>query len=198
MRLEVFQLDLCSTFGGGGDLADHPRLFARFTQYVQRGLDVLLSHADHHAHAAVQYAVHFVFFDVALLLQPVEHGRTLPAGDVDHGLGALWQNARDIVQQTATGDVGHGLDGTGFLDELEQRLDVDAGRRHQQFGQRLAVELDVFDVGTGHFDDLADQRVTVGVWAGGRQCQQGIARGNLGTVNDFSFLVHADAEAGQS
>ena len=38
------------------------------------------------------------------------------------------------------------------------------------------VELDVFDVGTGHFDDLADQRVAVGVRARGRQGEQGRRR----------------------
>ena len=39
-----------------------------------------------------------------------------------------------------------------------------------QVGQRAAQG--VFDVGTGHFDDLADQRVTVGVRAGRWQGEQ--------------------------
>ncbi len=108
MRLKVFQLDLCSAFGRGGDLADDPRLLAGFTQDVQGGLDVLLGYADDHAHAAVQHAVHFGFIDIAFLLQPVEHRRAGPARHVDHGLGAFWQHARDVVQQATTGDVGHG------------------------------------------------------------------------------------------
>src|SRR5690606_24030418 len=56
---------------------------------------------------------------------------------------------------------------------------------------------DVFDVGTGHFDDLADQRVAVGVRAGRRQGEQGIAGSDFGAVDDFGFFHDADAEAGQ-
>ena len=93
--------------------------------------------------------------------------------------------------------MGHGFDGASVLDQLEQRLDVDAGRGHQQVGQRLAVELDVLDVGAGHFDDLADQRVAVGVRAGRWQGQQGVAGGNLGAVDDLGFFYNADAETGQ-
>ncbi|KEA24219.1 hypothetical protein BH79_27760 [Pseudomonas aeruginosa C0324C] len=52
-----------------------------------------------------------------------------------------------LSRQAAAGNVSHGLDRAGLLDQLQQRLDVDAGRRHQQVGQRLAVELDLLDVG---------------------------------------------------
>ena len=70
MSLEVLQFNLGRAFWSGCDLADNPRLLARFTQYVQRGFNVLLSHADNHAYAAVQHAVHFGFVDIALRLQP--------------------------------------------------------------------------------------------------------------------------------
>ena len=197
MRLEVLQLNLWRAFGGRFDMADHPWLLASFTQYVQGGLYVGLGYADHHAYAAVQHAMHFGFGHVAFFLQPVEYRRALPAGNINYRLSAFWQNARDVVEQAATGDVGHGFDNAGVFDQLEQRLDVDAGRSHQQIGQRLAVELDVFDVGTGHFDDLADQRVTVGVRARRWQGEQGITGSNPGAVDDFGLLYNANAETGQ-
>src|SRR5690606_41015620 len=55
----------------------------------------------------------------------------------------------------------------------------------------------VVDVGSGHFEDLADQRVAVGVRAGGGQGDQGVAGGHLGAVDDLGLFHHADAEAGQ-
>ena len=106
MSLEVLQFNLGCTFGSSGDLANDPRLFAGFTQHVQRGFNVFLRDADHHAYAAVQHAVHFGFVDVAFFLQPIEDCRALPAGHVDNRLGTFWQDARDVVQQAATGDVG--------------------------------------------------------------------------------------------
>src|SRR5690606_18536551 len=83
------------------------------------------------------------------------------------------------------------------LDQLEQRLDVDARRRHQQIGQLLAVQFGGFDVGTGYFEDFADQRVAVGVWAGRGQGDQRVTGGDFRTVDDFALFYHADAETGQ-
>nr|GFA99101.1 hypothetical protein [Tanacetum cinerariifolium] len=197
MGLDVLQLYLRSAFGGSADLADHPRLLAGFTQGVQRDVDVFLGHTDNHANAAVQNAVHFVLVDVALFLQPVENRRTGPAGHVDDGLRAFRQHARDVVQQATAGDVRHGLHRAGVFDQLEQLLDVNAGRRHQQVGQRLAVELDGFDVGTRHFDDLADQRVAVRMRTGGGQGDQRVAGSDLGAVDDLGFFNHTDTETGQ-
>ena len=93
--------------------------------------------------------------------------------------------------------MSHGLDRAGLLDQLQQRLDVDAGRRHQQVGQRLAVELDLRDVGAGNLDDLADQGVAVGVRAGGGQGDKRVAGLDPGAVDDLGLFHDADAEAGQ-
>src|SRR5690606_22005128 len=179
------------------DAADDPGLFARLLQHVHGALGLVGTDADDHAYTAVEYPVHLGFVNVALFLQPVEYSRTLPAGQVDAGAGAFGQHARNVFQQATADDVGHGLDGTGLADQLQQRLDVDAGRCHQQVGQRLAVELDVLDVGPGHLDDLADQRITVGVGAGGGQGQQHVAGLYLAAIDDLGFLHYADAEAGQ-
>src|SRR5690606_31512141 len=197
VRLEVLQLDLGGAGWRFGDLADDPWLLASVTQNLQGVVDLVLGHADDHADTAVQHAVHLVLVDVAFFLQPVEHRRALPAGHVDDRLGVVRQYAWDVVQQAATGDVSHGLDRAGFLDQLQQRLDVDTGRSRQQFGQRLAVELDALDIGAGDFDDLADQRVTVGVWARGRQGDQRVTGGDFRAVDDLGLFHHTDAEAGQ-
>ena len=65
-------------------------------------------------------------------LQPAEHARA-PASCRDrcvHG-EAVGQNARDVFEQPAAGDVRQRLDRAGLADGGEQRLHVDAGRRQQ-------------------------------------------------------------------
>src|SRR5690606_28723331 len=197
MAFQVVQYDTLGARLSGCDLADDPRRFTACTEIGKHCFDLILCNADDHADAAVEDAVHFVLVDVALLLQPVEHSRALPAGDIDDGLAAFGQYARDIVQQAAASDVSHGLDRGGVLDQLEQLLDVNACRGHQQVGQRLAVQLDVLDIGTGDFDDLADQRIAVGVRAGRGQRDQGVASRDFAAIDDFALFHHAYAEAGQ-
>src|SRR5690606_35668515 len=141
----------------GFDVADHPWLLATGLQVLDYALLVVFGHADNHAYAAVQYTVHFSFIDVAVFLHPIKYHRTGPAGYIHHGLTVVGQHAGDVFQQAATGDVGNGFDCAGFLDQLEHRLDVNAGRLQQQLDQWFAVHLSGVDVGTGDFDDFANQ-----------------------------------------
>ena len=135
--------------------------------------------------ADLQHAVHLVLVDVAFFLQPVEHRRAGPAGHVDHCLGALRQHARDVVEQAAAGDVGHGLHRAGFLDQLEQRLDVDAGRRQQMVSQRFTFKLSGLWVATADFENFTHQRVAVGVWAAGSQRDQHVTIRHFAAVDNF-------------
>lgn len=68
--------------------------------------------------------------DVAVVLQPVEHLRPLPALLVDGGLGVLRKNAGDVVPEPAAGDVGKAVD-LALLDELEDGLYIDSGRSEE-------------------------------------------------------------------
>lgn len=68
--------------------------------------------------------------DVAVILQPVEYLRPLPALLVDGSLGVLGENAGDVVPESAAGDVGKAVD-LALLDELEDRLYIDSGRSEE-------------------------------------------------------------------
>ena len=83
------------------------------------------------------------------------------------------QHARQIAGNAAAGDVGHGGDPALGDDVFEQR--PVAAVRHQQFGADLVA--DFGDVGVrrepGDFkDQLAGQRIAVGVQAERRQREQ--------------------------
>ena len=108
MAFQVVQYHALGTGRGILDAADDPGFFARFTQHVEGDVGLFRGHADDHADAAVEHAVHLVFVDVALFLQPVEDAWAGPAGHVDYRLGAVWQYPRDVVEQAATVVTGIG------------------------------------------------------------------------------------------
>ena len=49
--------------------------------------------------------IHFCARDLPVLRQDLENGRDTPALRVDHGVAIFGQNAREIVDQSAAGDV---------------------------------------------------------------------------------------------
>src|SRR5690606_5263968 len=156
---------------------------------------VFRRHTDDHAHATVEGAQHFRIGDIALLLQPFEDGRAFPGVQVDDGLGALRQNPRQVLHDTAAGDVSNGVYlylGAQGLDGL----DVDLGG-HQQGRTQGAVAEGRFQIGPAHFDYLADKRVTVRVGTGGVQGDQYVTRFDASDLNDLILFYHPDGEAGQ-
>ena len=118
--------------------------------------------------------------DAAGLLQPIEHRRALVAGQVDDRLAVFRQHPRQVFQQAAAGDVAQGghLD---LLDEFQQRLHINAGRRHQRLRQR-GVPQRLLQVGAADLQDLANQRITVGEGPRGGQADQHIALRHLGAI----------------
>ncbi|MCY1215461.1 hypothetical protein D9M72_273080 [compost metagenome] len=113
------------------------------------------------------------------------------------GRQAGLQNARHVVQQAAARDVGQALDAGAVLGQRGQHLlHVDARRRHDHVGQRLAVEV-VVGLGVGALQDLAQQRIAVGVRAAGRQAQHHVAGLDRLAGDDGGLFDRAHREAGQ-
>ncbi|KAG1439070.1 hypothetical protein G6F55_013817 [Rhizopus delemar] len=112
-----------------------------------------------------------------------------PAVAVQLGRQAGLQDARHVVQQAAAGDVGQAFDVGAVLGQRGQHLlDVDARGRHHDVDQRLAVEV-VGGLGVGALQDLAHQRITVGMRAAGGQAQHDVARRD-GLAGDERGLFH--------
>ncbi|MNP64643.1 hypothetical protein D3C76_1601560 [compost metagenome] len=101
---------------------------------------------------------------VARLLQPAKHGRPLPARLVDHRLHPFWQYAWDVFPEAAAGQVSNRVH-FHFLDQFQYRFDVNLGRLEQMVCQRFACQISGGGVGFAHFQDLAHQRITVGMRA---------------------------------
>ena len=171
-----------------------PGVLAFRLEQGQRFFKLIRRQGDDHADATVEGAVHLVAGDVAGLLQPAEHRRPLPALLVDHRLGVGGQYARNVLPETAAGDVGEGVD-LALLDELEHGFHVDAGRLQQGVGQG-GITQRLLHVGLGDFQDLANEGEAVGVGAAGGQGDQGIPFADLAAVDDLALLHHTDAETG--
>ena len=95
-------------------------------------------------------------------------------------------------------------------EQLEDRLHIDAGRGKQAVGQGQTggefdgLELGLLSLGLGgtgndaiDTDDLADQRVAVGVHAGGRQADDDVALTHVGGVDHLGAIDNTHGEAGQ-
>ena len=153
-------------------------------------------HDDDHADAAVEGAQHFVGGDAAGLGKPGEDGRRLDGSEIDFGGQMLRQHARNVFRKAAAGDVGQRLQRAGLADRLQQRLHIDARRRHQHVGERAFAE------GGGRVpgkarerNDLAHQRIAVRMHAGGGEAEDDVALCNVAGRQQLPALGSADGEA---
>ena len=84
-------------------------------------------HADRHAEAAVERAIHFVALDVACALQPVEHRWRGQRRSSITASRPFRQHARNVARRAAAGDVRNRVH-RHLGEQLQHRLDVDARR----------------------------------------------------------------------
>ena len=64
----------------------------------------------HHADPQVEHPEHLFVRNPAAALDQLEEGRHGPAAPLDPGAQALRQDARDILEESAAGEMGQGLD----------------------------------------------------------------------------------------
>ena len=72
-------------------------------QRLKRSAGIEGDEADAH----IEGAEHLVLLDIAELLQVLEDGQNRPAAELDVGGGVFGQDARQVLGDSATGDVGH-------------------------------------------------------------------------------------------
>ncbi len=76
-----------------------PQLFSNRRRIVRRD-------DRRHPDAHVEDLIHFVARDPTAFLQELKDAWDLPASEIDHGIAILRQNARQIIDQPAAGDMG--------------------------------------------------------------------------------------------
>ena len=149
-----------------------------------------------HADAHVEDLIHFVFGDFAAFLDEAEEFGDLPRIFADGGAAGFREDAGEIVKEAAAGDVGGsvetacreggheglviGVDAEEFAAEGE----LHAGRG---FFQRQA-----------HFfeENLAGERVAVGVESVAAEADDGVAGADFRAVEEFRAVHDADDGAG--
>ena len=156
-----------------------------------RGID-----DDDHAQPTVKRAGHLAGVHAARLLQPGKHRRQPPRTHVNARRKGLREHPRDILRQTTSRDMRQTLDGIpvgGGGEGLQDGFGVDPGWRQQRSPQFLGVvKRGRIRVGqTGALDDLADQRVSVGVRARRGQSQDDVAGGHGVAARQESRCVGA-------
>ncbi len=111
----------------------HHALAASGEDVTDRFDRVRLDNSDH-ADTAIEGAQQLQFVDAALLRQPLENWQHWQPGKVDADSEMPRQDARDIVRQTAPGDVSQRFDGAGLADGAQAGSNIEPGRQQQRAG----------------------------------------------------------------
>lgn len=122
--------------------------------------------------------------DITGGLQPGKDGGPLPGRLINYRLGILRQNARNIFPKAAAGEVGDSV----YIDvfnQFQNRFYVDTGRFKQMIGQRLPFQQSGLWVAAANVNNFPHQRISIRVRAAGAECNQHVAFGNPGAVDDF-------------
>src|SRR6267142_2704068 len=135
-QIEMTVIDHAMFALGGDHLAQQRHALAALGENRGDFFDFLGPDDSDHADAAVEGAQQFEFGDTALLRQPLEHRQHRQACQIDPDAEVLWQHARNIIGETAAGDVGKALDRIGVADRAQARSDIEPRRRQQRAAQR--------------------------------------------------------------
>ena len=163
------------------------------------GLHGVRTDEPDHADAHVEHAVGFLHGEAAELDQEIEDGglkRDLRG--VEDGVDGLRQDARDVVDEAAAGDVGDAVDrdarGLGGLDGGEI---ADVGLQ-EGFADGFAVEhvgLGIDAEAVGLEEEFPGEAESVGVETVGREADRDVAGGDVLAGDDLALLDDAGDDA---
>src|SRR5215475_6535263 len=179
------------------DFADVVKLLASASELVFDKLQALRGGDDDHAYAQVESTQHVFARHVADLPHQIEDGKDGPASFFERDVDVGRQDARDVFDQSASGDVRQALDHAFVFDQPFERGQI-AFMRLQQFFGGCAAEFGhgLIEFVSGRVEEqLARQAVPVGVQAGRRQSERDVAFGDPRAVDDPVAVDHADDEA---
>ena len=131
---------------------------------------------------------------VASSRDQAEQRRDRPRPEAHLGVDAVGQHPGQVLDEPAAGDVGEGLDAPGGQ-RRAQHVEVAAVRLEQRLAER-AVHPGRRDVHRDPLEDLAQQRVAVGVRAVGGDADEHVAGGDVGAGEQLGPLGDADQRAG--
>ena len=127
--------------------------------------------------------------DIPPLFEHLEHREDLPGTFVDLETLAVLQHARNILVETAAGDVADSVH-IALADHFQHLLHIDLRRGEENLAEFLVAEFGnrivIGKAGVG--DDLADQAEAVGVHAAGGDAYQDVSYFHFRPVNEFGFL----------
>ena len=161
-------------------------------------LDLFGGDYDDEADAHVEGAEHFVLLDVAQVLEVFEERWDCPGGEVNDCAHALGDDAGKIFGDASAGDVGHTVD-QFRAGELLDDGEVAAVYAHES---RAGLVFELIDVLLGpvfaYFEEeLAGERVAVGVEAVGGQTNEDVADLDGFAGNDFVAGDGSDDGSGE-
>src|SRR6266851_6533839 len=115
-EIEMTVIDHAMFTRGRDHLAQQRNALSALRENLGDLFDGIRLHDGDHADAAIEGTQQFEFGDAPLLCQPLEDRKHRNTREIDPDAEMLWQRARNIVGETAAGDVGKALDRAGLVD----------------------------------------------------------------------------------
>lgn len=159
---------------------------------------LLGGHDGNHAEATVECARHFVRGHPADTLEPMADVGKRPTRRIDFRRKAVRQDARHVIDQSASGDMSQRLDAAG-ANGVQTALDVDPGGLKQDVAQQPAVveRRRRLEVRTHRRHDSSNQGKAVGMQAVRGKAKNDIAGGGGRAGERLAALHGADSESRQ-
>ena len=131
---------------------------------LQNGIYILRIDGKHQTNTHVEGIVHYMLLDISLFLEHAEDGRNFIAALLDDSVSALRKHTRNVLVETAAGDVAAAFYGNACLFDALHGLYIDFGRSQKGLAKGFSK---LFMVGIQslfvHLEDAADQRKAVAV-----------------------------------
>src|SRR5262249_9463863 len=182
-----------------GDTAEHRHGFARVGESFDDCVSLLARGDDNHSDAAIEGPQHFALCNAALCREPLKHRRNANTCEVDANAKSFWKYPWDVVGETTAGDMGEAFHSPGFPDHCKARLNINPGGSEDRFAKAL-LGYKWCRRGpwkSGPFDDLAHERIAVGMQARRRKSDNYITFGHVSARKQRITLNRADGEAGK-
>src|SRR6185312_8988015 len=164
-KVEMAVVDDAMLARGRNHFAEQGHSFAARAEDRTDRVDRIRADDRDHADAAVEGPQEFELGNAPLLRQPFEDRQHRQTRKIDADAELLRQHARNVVGESAAGDMGEPLHRAGLADRAQARFDVEFGRREQRAAKRhhrrewrRRVEAE-----PRLRDDLAYQRIAVGM-----------------------------------
>ena len=150
-----------------GHTTDDSSLVSMRCENVNSFLGLSLIHGKHHSDTHVIDIEHLTMLDIAMLLQETENRKNLPSSLLHMNTLTLLKDTRDVLIESAAGDVGNTMNVT-VPDDIQNLFHINSGRGQCYLSERFVSQfrINLVKIESCIRENLADKTETIGMNTG--------------------------------